>query len=139
MMETYEYINNTEYQKAIRFLKKGCKCGCSHKLPREKFARLRTQFKSLSKPARDAFVMGQLLAMNEGVNKGDITTSSRYPKRERTNVRIFYRWNNRIFLCRTTYLNLLGVSQDYLKDIAHALINEELKERIHGNTGRPPQ
>jgi hypothetical protein len=87
MMETYEYRNNVEYQKAIQFLKKGCKCGCSHKLPQEKFARLRTQFKSLSKPARDSFVMGQLLAMKEG----DITTSSRFPKRKRINIRISYR------------------------------------------------
>ena len=87
MMETHEYFSNTEYQKAIQFLKKGCKCGCSHKLPREKFARLRTQFKSLSKPVRDGFVMGQLLAMK----RGEMTTSSRFPKRQRVNIRVSYR------------------------------------------------
>ena len=89
MKETHKYINNfkEEYQKAIQFLEKGCKCGCSKKVPKEKFAQRRTNFQSLSKPEQDATLMGQLLIM-EG---GETTTSSRFPKRERTNHRIFYR------------------------------------------------
>ena len=87
MMINTNYRSSSEYQKAIQFLKKGCKCGCSAKLPHEKFAKLRTQFKSLSKPVRDGFVMGQLLAMK----RGEMTTSSRFPKRQRVNIRVSYR------------------------------------------------
>jgi hypothetical protein len=84
MIDSSKYINNSnEYNKALAFLKTGCECGCSSKIPHEKFAQLRVQFQSLPKPSQDAFVMGQLLAMNEG----DITTSSRFPSKERT----FYR------------------------------------------------
>ena len=90
MNETHKYINNfsdSEYNKAIQFLEKGCKCGCSAMLPREKFAKQRASFKFLSKEIREIFLMAQLLLMDEG----EITTSSRFPKRERTNKRTFYR------------------------------------------------
>jgi hypothetical protein len=83
----YSDIFKEEYKKAIQFLKKGCKCGCSSQLPKEKFAQLRAQFHSLSKKEQDAFIMGQLFSMDEG----ETTTSSRFPKRARTNLRTFYR------------------------------------------------
>ena len=36
-----EYYASTEYEKAMRFLERGCNCGCSKKIPRENFAELR--------------------------------------------------------------------------------------------------
>jgi len=89
MKQSHKYNTSfkEEYQKAIKFLKKGCDCGCSTTLPKEKFAQLRTQFQSLSKKEQDAFIMGQLLSMDEG----ETTTSSRFPKKTRTNLRTFYR------------------------------------------------
>ena len=88
MKNSSKYISNSkEYQKALRFLKKGCKCGCSSKLLKEKFAQRRADFQSLSKLEQDATLMGQLLIIEEG----DKTTSSRFPKKERTNKRFFYR------------------------------------------------
>jgi hypothetical protein len=88
MKETHKYINNfNEYEKAIQFLEKGCKCGCSDKLSKEKFAKRRADFQSLSKSEQDIYVMANLISMEEG----ETTTSSRFPTRERTNYRIFYR------------------------------------------------
>ena len=90
MKKTHELKNKNninEYQKAIDFLKKGCECGCSDKVPLEKFAKLRADFQKLSKIEQDAFLMAQLYLMDEG----EITTSSRFPKRKRTNQRVFYR------------------------------------------------
>lgn len=87
MKEVHKYNNFTEYQKALNFLKKGCKCGCSEKLPKEKFAQLREQFQNLSREEQDAFLMAQLINTKEG----EMTTSSRFPKRERTNYRVSYR------------------------------------------------
>jgi hypothetical protein len=88
MKDTHKYSNNfTEYQRAIQFLEKGCKCGCSEKVPKEKFAKIRSQFQALPKSSQDTFVMGQLFSMDEG----ETTTSSRFPKKERTNLRTFYR------------------------------------------------
>ena len=88
MKETHRYINNfSEYDKALQFLEKGCKCGCSAVLPKEKFAKLRVDFQSLSKSEQDAFVMANLIFMDEG----ETTTSSRFPKRTRTNYRVSYR------------------------------------------------
>ena len=100
MKDTRKYnYNFKEYKKAIQFLEKGCSCGCSTKLPKEKLAKLRTQFQNLSKPEQDSFLMAQLLALDEG----ETTTSSRFPKRERANQRTFYRWNNKIPICQETY------------------------------------
>ena len=37
----YNINNNfTKYEKAIKFLDMGCRCGCFAKIPREKFAEL---------------------------------------------------------------------------------------------------
>jgi hypothetical protein len=50
MKDSSKYINNfKEYEKALQFLERGCECGCSSKLPQEKFAKLRADFQSLSK------------------------------------------------------------------------------------------
>lgn len=136
MKETYKHNNNfKEYEKALQFLEKGCKCGCSNKIPKERFAQLREQFQKLSKPEQDSFLMAQLLALDEG----ETTTSSRFPKKERINLRTFYRWNNRTPLCQEVYLNMLGISRDYLEDMRDHLIDKGLTTRIHGNTGRLPQ
>src|SRR6185369_9105419 len=43
-MTNSEYNGSTEYEKVIRFLAIGCNCGCSKKIPREKFAELRKAF-----------------------------------------------------------------------------------------------
>jgi hypothetical protein len=135
MNQNHKYINNfTEYEKALQFLEKGCKCGCSAILPREKFAKQRARFQFLSKEAREIFLMAQLLLMNEG----EITTSSRFPKRERTNKRTFYRWNNKTPICQETYLNMLGISHIYLEWVRNHLNTKGLSTRIHGNTGKIP-
>ena len=47
----------TEYEKAIEFLKVGCGCSCSSKVPMEAFAEMREAFQSLSKPEQDIFLM----------------------------------------------------------------------------------
>ena len=86
-LHTYNNDFKEEYQKAIQFLEKGCKCGCSDKLPKEEFAQLRSDFQLLSKIQQDTYVMANLISMNEG----ETTTSSRFPTRKRTNLRTFYR------------------------------------------------
>ena len=45
----------TEYEKAINFLKNGCNCGCSNKIPKVKFAEMRKEFQALSKSEQDIF------------------------------------------------------------------------------------
>ena len=89
MKKTHEYndIFKEEYKKAIKFLEKGCKCECSKKVPKEKFAKRRADFQNLPKLGQDTYVMADLNSMDEG----DTTTSSRFPKKERTNKRTFYR------------------------------------------------
>ena len=47
----------TEYEKAIEFLKVGCGCSCSSKVPKEAFAELREAFQALSKSEQDIFLM----------------------------------------------------------------------------------
>jgi hypothetical protein len=136
MIDNIKNINNSnEYNQALTFLKTGCKCECSNKIPLERFAKMRADFQTLSKKEQDAVIMGQLLLMDEG----EITTSSRFPKKERANNRTFYRWNNKIPLCQLTYLNMLGISRDYLDDIRNHLSSEGLTTRIHGNIGRMPR
>jgi len=137
MNKTHEYNNNfkEEYKKAIQFLKKGCKCGCSKKVPKEKFAKRRAEFQSLPKIGQDIYVMADLNSMNEG----ETTTSSRFPKKERTNKRTFYRWNNKTPICLETYLNMLGISHTYLEWVRSHLINKGLTARIHSNIGNMPQ
>jgi len=76
----------TEYEKAINFLQNGCNCGCSNKLPKEKFAEMREAFQALSKSEQDIFLMAQLKAMDGGM----ISNSRRFKKKIRTNKRTFY-------------------------------------------------
>ena len=47
-------------EKTMRFLKLGCNCGFSKKIPREKFAELGTAFQNLTRPEQDIFLMTQL-------------------------------------------------------------------------------
>ena len=81
-----EYNGSTEYETAIHFLERGCNCGCSKKIPREKLAELREAFRALSRSEQDVFLMAQLKAMNGG----EITASRRLKKKTRTNKRTFY-------------------------------------------------
>ena len=85
-MKNSEYSGSTEYEKAIHFLETGCNCGCSKKIPRERFAELREAFQALSRSEQDIFLMAQLKAMNGG----EITASRRLKKKARTNKRTFY-------------------------------------------------
>jgi len=89
-MNCNKYNNNfTEYEKAINFLKNGCNCGCSNKIPKEKFAEIREDFQALSKSEQDIFLMAQLKVI-----VGGITSSSKHLKRKiRSNKRTFYHWN----------------------------------------------
>jgi len=50
-----ECNNYTEYKKAMNFLKNGCNCDCSNKIPKEKFAEMRETFQALSKSEQDIF------------------------------------------------------------------------------------
>jgi len=84
-MENYNYNGSTEFEKAIRFLETGCKCGCAKMIPRERFAELREAFQALSRSEQDMFLMAQLKVMNGG----EITASRRL-KKTRTNKRAFY-------------------------------------------------
>ncbi|CAG8558703.1 12757_t:CDS:2 [Cetraspora pellucida] len=72
-------------------------CGCSDKLPKEKFAQLREQFQNLSKKEQDAFLMAQLINTEEG----ETTTSSQ------------------------TYFNMLGISLKYFESVKDHFLNEE--------------
>ena len=75
-----------EYNKALYFLKKGCSCGCSTKLPKEIFAELREAFQALSKSEQDIFLIAQLKAMDGG----SISSSRRLKNRPRANKKTFY-------------------------------------------------
>ena len=85
-MNNDNYNGSTEYEKAIRFLEIGCKCGCSKTISRGGFAELREAFQALSRSKQDIFLMAQLKAMNGG----EITASRRLKKKTRTNKRTFY-------------------------------------------------
>jgi len=63
MKSNSKYNGSNEYQKAIDFLEKGCKCGCSSGIPKEGFAELRESFQTLSKTEQDISLMAQLKAM----------------------------------------------------------------------------
>jgi hypothetical protein len=76
----------TEYEKAIEFLKIGCGCGCSSKVPKEAFAEMREAFQALSKSEQDIFLMAQLKAMDGGA----IDISRRLKKKARINKRTLY-------------------------------------------------
>ena len=77
---------SNEYEKAINFLEKGCKCGCSSRIPKEQFAELRESFQALSKVEQDIFLMAQLKAMDGG----SISTSGHLKRKTRSNKRTFY-------------------------------------------------
>ena len=85
-MNNNNYNGSTEYEKAMRFLELGCNCGCSKRIPKEKFAELREAFQALSRSEQDIFLTAQLEAMNGG----EITASRRLKKKTRTNKRTFY-------------------------------------------------
>ena len=74
-------IKKNEYQKALDFLERGCKCGCSAKVPKEKFAKLREEFQNFSHSEQDAFVMAQLF----NTSGGETTKSKRLKRKERVN------------------------------------------------------
>jgi hypothetical protein len=61
----YIMVIMTEYEKAIKFLKVGCGCGCSSKVPKEPFAEMHEAFQALSKSEQDIFLMAQLKAMDK--------------------------------------------------------------------------
>ena len=86
---------SNEYEKAINFLEKGCKCGCSSRIPKEQFAELRESFQALSKVEQDIFLMAQLKAMDGG----SISTSRCLKKKTRSNKRTFYHWDHNILGC----------------------------------------
>ena len=66
MKQSHKYNTNfSEYKKALKFLKKGCECGCFKKVSSEEFAQLRSDFQSLPKAEQDALVMGQLFIMRD--------------------------------------------------------------------------
>ncbi len=52
-----KYNDSNEYQKAINFLEKGCKCDCSSMVPKEEFAELRESFQAFSKVEQDIFLI----------------------------------------------------------------------------------
>ena len=53
-MKNSENGGSTENEQAINFLKRG-NCGCSKKIPRERFAELREAFQALSRSEQDIF------------------------------------------------------------------------------------
>ena len=69
-MENHNYNDFTKHEKAMCFLEIGSACGCSKKIPREKFAELREAFQALSRSEQDIFLMAQ-------TDGGEIATSQR--------------------------------------------------------------
>ena len=102
-----------EYKKALQFLEKGCHCGCSTKVPKEKFAEMREAFQALSKSEQDIFLMAQLKVMDGGI----ISNSKRLKRKIRSNKRTFYHWDYNTSLCQKTYLNMLGIGRTYFENI----------------------
>ncbi len=134
-MKENKYNNLTEYEKAINFIKTGCNCGCSNKIPKEEFSELRENFQALTKPEQDIFLMAQLRSMDGGA----INTSQRLKKKSRVNKRTFYCWNRNTPICQKTYLNMLGIGRSYFENIREHLIKNGLLSRIHGNVKRMPK
>src|SRR5437588_636938 len=135
MKNNNKYNGSNEYQKAIDFLEKGCKCGCSSRILKKEFAELRESFQALTKLEQDIFLMAQLKAMDGG----SISTSRRFKKKARSNKRTFYHWDHNTPLCQETYLNMLGIGRTYFENIRNHLINNGLLPRTHGNIKRVPQ
>ena len=82
MKSNNKYNGSNEYEKAIDFLKKGCDCGCSLRIPKENFAELRESFQALSKSEQDIFLMAQLKSIDDN--------SKCIKKKARSNKRTFY-------------------------------------------------
>ena len=134
-MKENKYNNLTEYEKAINFIKTGCNCGCSNKIPKEEFSELRENFQALTKPKQDIFLMAQLRSMDgEAIN-----TRQRLKMKSRVNKRTFYCWNRNTPICQKTYLNMLGIGRSYFENIREHLIKNGLLSRIHGNVKRMPK
>jgi hypothetical protein len=138
MKQSHKYNSNfkEEYKKALKFLKKGCECGCSKKVPSEEFAQLRSDFQSLPKPEQDSFVMAHLFIMRD---RQTISASPRLKNKERTNQRFSYLFDYKVPICQETYINMLGISEKYLKTIKKHLANQSIKSRVHGNLNKTPQ
>ena len=103
----------TEYEKAIKFLKVGCGCGCSSKVPKEAFAEMREAFQALSKSEQDIFLMAQLKAMDGG----SISASHHLKKKACINKRTLYCWDCNTSLCQKTYLNMLGIGRAHFENV----------------------
>src|SRR6266540_1101140 len=129
------YNSSNKYEKAINFLEKGCKCGCSSRIPKEEFAELRKSFQAFFKVKQNIFLIVQLKIMNGG----SISTSRHLKKKTRSSKRTFYHWDHNTFLCQETYLNMLGIGRIYFENIRNHLINNDLLLRIHSNIKRMPQ
>ena len=112
----------------MRFLE----IGCSKKIPREKFAELHEAFQALSRPEQDIFLMAQLKAMNGG----EITASRRLKQKTRTNKRTFYYWDRNMPLYQKTYLNMLGI---HFENVRNHLATNGIIPRVHGNIKRVPR
>jgi len=135
-MDVSKYINNfSEYNKALDFLKTGCECSCSSTVHPERFAKLRSEFQDLTKIEQDTFVMSNLIFFDAG----SITQSPRLKYRERTNKRILFLFEYKKPICQETYLNMLGISEKYLRNVKKHLATKGLTTRVHGNTDRMPQ
>jgi hypothetical protein len=141
MKRTHEYKNNflEEYQKAKQFLEKGCKCGCSATLPRGKFAERRAGFQNLSKLEKDAFMMANLTILDWSPKADALVDTLSFHHKERTNLRTFYLFEYKKPICQETYINMLGISRDYLEDMRRHLLSKGISSRVHGNKGRSPQ
>src|SRR4051812_45849416 len=125
----------TEYEKAINFLKVGCSCSCSSKVPTEAFAKMCKAFKALSKSKQDIFLMAQLRSMDGEV----INTSQHLKNKTHVNKRTVYCWNHNTPLCQKTYLNMLGIGRAHFENVKNHLLNNSLLSQLHGNTKRMPK
>ena len=122
----------TEYEKAIEFLKVGCGCSCSSKVPKEAFAKMQEAFQALSKPEQDIFLMVQLRAMDSR----SISASCHLKKKACINKRMLYCWDCNISLCQETYLNMLGIGWAHFENVRNHLLNNSLLLWVHGNVKR---
>src|SRR5438128_11609115 len=103
-MKNNNYNGSIEYEKAMRFLELGCNCGCSKKIPREKFAELREAFQALSRSEQDIFLMAQLKAMDGGK-----ISTSRCLKRKRALIR-------ELLLLRSPYASVSENLSQYVRN-----------------------
>jgi hypothetical protein len=76
----------SQYQKAINYLKAGCKCQCYVNIPIKEFAELRENFQALTKNKKDIYLMSQFQLMKGG----NTCQSSRFKNKKRIKLYIFY-------------------------------------------------